>query len=200
MSPLFINTRICKVDSTHPWGQIFKVKIRCGDHRQHTDILLPGTPPFLAHHFRAHCIRGHYQNHIFNIGDTATDDELKITVNNVRFTTKIDEVDNEYLVAEASSGKQYVIVDITVENILSNKTQSISTSLETEVIDSEGYTYDSNFNGEMALDKAFKDGDILPGMKKRGELVYEVPMSAEDLTFAYKFDLFGGTTALFDIK
>ena len=137
---------------------------------------------------------------IFNIGDTATDDELKITVNNVRFTTKIDEVDNEYLVAEASSGKQYVIVDITVENILSNKTQSISTSLETEVIDSEGYTYDSNFNGEMALDKAFKDGDILPGMKKRGELVYEVPMSAEDLTFAYKFDLFGGTTALFDIK
>ncbi len=52
----------------------------------------------------------------------------------------------------------------------------------------------------MALDKAFKDGEILPGMKKRGELVYEVPMSAEDLTFAYKFDLFGGTTALFDIK
>ena len=138
--------------------------------------------------------------HIFNIGDTATDDELKITVNNVRFTTKIDEVDNEYLVAEASSGNQFVIIDITIENILPDKTQSSSTSFGTEVIDFDGYTYDQDFDGQCALDKAFDDGDILPGMKKRGELVYEVPISTDDLKFAYKFEMFGGTTALFDIK
>lgn len=138
--------------------------------------------------------------HIFNIGDTATDDELKITVNDVRFTTKIDEVDNEYLVAEASSGNQFVIIDITIENILPDKTQSSGTSYGTEVIDIDGYTYDQDFDGQCALDKAFDDGDILPGMKKRGELVYEVPISTDDLKFVYKFEMFGDTTALFDIK
>lgn len=138
--------------------------------------------------------------HTFNIGDTATDDELKITVNNVRFTTKIDEVDNQYLVAEASSGYQYAIIDITIENMLADKIQSIVPSYETEVIDFDGYTYDQDFDGQCALNKALSSGDILPGMKKRGELVYKVPIATEDLKFVYKFDLFGGTSAVFDIK
>ena len=135
----------------------------------------------------------------FNVGETATDGELKVTVNNVRYTTKIDEQNNEFLVAEASPGKQYVIVDITVENILPDKTQTISTMMSTEIIDSEGYTYNLDFTGLTALDKAFKDGDLLPGMKKRGELAYEVPTSAKGLKFAYKFDLLG-TTALFNLE
>ncbi len=138
--------------------------------------------------------------HTFNIGDTATDGELKITVNDVRFTTEIDEKDNEYSVAVASSGNQFVIIDITVENILSDMTQTINPSFETEVIDFDGYTYDQDFDGECALNKALSSGDILPGMKKRGELVYKVPIATEDLKFVYKFDLFGGTSALFDIK
>ena len=32
----------------------------------------------------------------FNVGDTATDNELKVTVNNVKFVSKIDEKDNEF--------------------------------------------------------------------------------------------------------
>ena len=87
-----------------------------------------------------------------------------------------------------------------VENILSDMTQTINPSFETEVIDFDGYTYDQDFDGECALNKALSSGDILPGMKKRGELVYKVPIATEDLKFVYKFDLFGGTSALFDIK
>lgn len=134
----------------------------------------------------------------FDIGETATDNELKITLNNVRYTTLIDEQNNEFMIAEASPGKQYLIVDITVENILSDKTQTISTLMNTEIIDIDGYTYDLDMMGLMYLDKSFKDGNILPGMKKRGELVYEVPSTVKDLKFAYKFDLIG-TTALFNI-
>lgn len=137
---------------------------------------------------------------IFNVGDTTTDDELKITVNNVRFTTKIDEQNNEFLVAKAQSGKQYVIIDITIENILPDQTQAISTFGLTSVIDQDGYEYTLDFEGLVALDKSFKDGEVLPGMKKRGEVVYLVPNDVTDLKFRYKFDLFTGTTVIFDIK
>ena len=137
---------------------------------------------------------------IFNIGDTATDDEQKITVNNVRFTKNINELNNEFLIAKSQSGKQYVIIDITVENLLQDQTQAISTLGLTSVIDQDGYEYTLDFEGLVALDKSFKDGEILPGMKKRGEVVYNVPDDATDLKFRYKFDLFTGTTVIYDIK
>ena len=137
---------------------------------------------------------------IFNIGETATDDELKITLNNVRFVTQINEQNNEYLIAKAQSGKQYAIIDMTIENVLSDTTQTISTLMSTSIIDQDGYEYTIDFEGLVALDKSFKDGEILPGMKKRGEIAYLVPDDATDLKFMYKFDLITGTTVIFDVK
>ena len=135
----------------------------------------------------------------FKIGDTATDKELKVTLNNVKFVSKIDEVNNEFLVSEAPPGKQYAIIDITIENILPDKTQIISTLTETSITDQDGYSYIIDA-GTLSLEKSFKDGEILPGMKKRGELAYLVPINAKDLKFIYKFDLFVGTTAVFGIN
>ena len=137
---------------------------------------------------------------IFKVGDTATDNQLKITLNNIKFVSKIDETNNEFSVAEPPSGKQYVVVDLTIENILPDKTQAISTFAESEISDQDGYSYNIDFRGLTALDKSFKDGEILPGMKRRGETAYLVPTSATDLKFIYKFDLFTGTTAVFNIK
>lgn len=137
---------------------------------------------------------------VFNVGETATDNELKVTVNKVRFVSKIDEKNNEFLVAKAEVGKEYAILDITVENILLNETQIVSTFGETTISDEEGYNYDIDFEALVALEKGFKDGEILPGMKKRGEIGYLVPSDATDLKFIYKFDLFTGTSAVFDIK
>ncbi len=136
----------------------------------------------------------------FKVGETATDNELKITLNNVRFVSKIDEQNNEYVSAEAPNGTQFAIVDITIENILPDKTQSISTILLTTINDQDGYNYDVDLMPTIALAKQFKDGEILPAMKKRGELAYSVPTSATDLKFIYKFDLVTGTSAVFDIK
>lgn len=137
---------------------------------------------------------------IFNIGDTTTDNQLKITLNDVTFVSKIDEQNNQYLVAEAQSGKQYAVVDITIENILSNQTQTISTMLSTSILDQDGYEYKIDFEGLIALDKSFKDGEILPGMKKRGRIAYIIPNDTTDLKFVFKFDVLSGTTAVFDIK
>lgn len=137
---------------------------------------------------------------IFSIGDTASDNELKVTVNDVKFTSEINEKDNEFLVAKAPSGKQYAIVDLTVENMLSDKTQSVSTMFATSLVDDDGYTYDIDFEGLTSLDKAFKDGEILPNMKKRGQIAYLVPSGKTSLQFIYKFDVFVGTSAVFNIK
>jgi len=136
----------------------------------------------------------------FRIGDTATDNQLKVTVNDVRFTSTINEKGNEFLVAIAPSRKEYAIVDITVENVLLDKTQSVSTLLGMTMVDQDGYNYDLDFEGFTSLDKGFKDGEILPNMKKRGQIAFLVPKDATDLKFIYKFDVFVGTTAVFDIK
>ena len=37
-------------------------------------------------------------------------------------------------------------------------------------------------------------------MKKRGQIAFLVPKDATDLKFIYKFDVFVGTTAVFDVK
>lgn len=135
----------------------------------------------------------------FSIGETATDGELNITLNSVRFVDVIEN-DNQFLEVEASEGKEFVILDITVENLKSDETQRISTLLSTEVFDGEGYTYNEDFSASVALEKGFIGGEILPGKKKRGELVFEVPKDVAELQFAFKFDVFTGTTALFDLK
>ena len=81
-----------------------------------------------------------------------------------------------------------------------DKTQSVSTLAETTVVDQDGYTYSLDFGALTALDKGFADGEILPNMKKRGQIGFLVPSDATDLKFIYKFDLFAGTSAIFDIK
>jgi len=134
------------------------------------------------------------------IGDIATDEQIKVTLNKVSFVSKIDELNNQYLAAEAQSGKQYAIIDITIENVLTDKTQTISTLLSTSIVDQDGYESKIDFTGFTALDKSFKDGEILPGMKKSGRLAYLVPNNATNLKFIFKFDIMNGKTAVFDIK
>ena len=137
---------------------------------------------------------------IFKVGESTTDNQLKVTVNNIKFISKIDEKNNEFLIAESPSEKQYAIIDLTVENLLPDKTQTVSTFVESQVVDQDGFTYNIDFKGLTALDKSFKDGEILPNMKKRGEIAFLVPISATNLKFIYKFDLLTGTSAIFDIK
>ena len=39
--------------------------------------------------------------------------------------------------------------------------------MTSQIVDQDGYTSDNDFNSAVALSKDFKDGEILPGMKKR---------------------------------
>lgn len=136
---------------------------------------------------------------IFNIGDTATDGTTDITLNNVRFIDIIDEKDNQFSVAKAPTGKTYAILDITLENSSPDKTTSISHLMSSQVVDNDGYTYDEDFEGAVALEKGYKDGDLLPGMKQRGEIAFLVPKTVSKLKYTYLFEI-AGATAVFKIK
>lgn len=60
----------------------------------------------------------------YDIGDTASDGLTKITVNDVRYATVIDEDESDSWKAEANDSENFVIIDITLENISPNRTRS----------------------------------------------------------------------------
>ena len=140
------------------------------------------------------------KNQTFNVGESATDNEIKVTLTEINFVSKIDEKNPDFLIDKIPPGKQYIIIDLVIENILSDKTQVISILSHINLIDQERNKYNIDFNGLNALNKKFKDGGILPGMKKSGGLVYLVPIEATGLKLIYPFDSFTKSSAVFNIN
>jgi len=101
------------------------------------------------------------------------------------------------MVAEAPEGEEYIIIDVTAENLMSDSTFSFSSIIQLQIQDNEGYSYGFDFEGYVALKKAFKDGDILPGQKKRGEIAFLVPENSK-LKLNFLFEI-SGTTAIFNL-
>jgi|GEM_PF-671978 len=143
----------------------------------------------------------------FQVGESASDGRLKITVNGVSLKDKITYSQTTEIMGEEYTSSfdfkpkenyQFLILDITIENLQANKTSSISSLLFFKVSDADGYSYDYSF-GTAYLDKNWEDGDILPGMKRRGSVAFEVPKNPVGLKFAFQFD-FAGQTAVFEIQ
>jgi hypothetical protein len=136
----------------------------------------------------------------FKVGETATNGKLAITLNNVRYATLVDEKNNEYMIAQSPEGKKFVIIDVILENLEKDKTHPVSSIMMFKLSDKEGYGYNLDFVAFTALDKACKcDGDLLPGMKMRGELPFEVPENAQGLQLFFLYGI-GETTAVFDLQ
>jgi len=143
----------------------------------------------------------------FKVGETASDGRLAITVNSKSFLDKITYEQTTEIMGEEytstfdfkpKSGYQFLILDITIENLQSDKTATVSSLLQFKVSDEDGYSYDYSL-GTAYLDRKWEDGDILPGMKKRGSVAFEVPKDAKGLKFSFLFEI-GGTTAVFDLE
>ncbi len=133
------------------------------------------------------------------IGDTATDGKMEITLKNVRYSNKIPETtDKEYFTIYAPEDKQFVIVDILAENIMTDEVILINV-VESTIIDSEGYTYILDIMNIGRLDHYLIGGEILPGTKQRGELVYLLPKESEGLKFTFKLEHLVGVTKIFEL-
>jgi hypothetical protein len=142
----------------------------------------------------------------FKVGETATNGKLAVTVNSRSFSDKIT-----YTMTSTVMGKEYtytydynpkpgykfLILDLTVENLQSDKTVTLSSLLQFKVTDKDGYSYDYSI-GTAYLDRKWTDGDLLPGQKRRGNVAFEVAADAQGIKFNFLFEL-GGATAVFDL-
>lgn len=139
---------------------------------------------------------------ILKVGESANGNGLNVTVNKVRFASKIDEQNSSFWIFNAPVGANYVIIDFSIENIMSNRTD-IALLYTTFVIDQDNNVYEIAFNPTIGLAATFKSpqrGEILRGTKGSGESAYLVPINVRDLKFIYKFDDGGSKIAVFDIK
>lgn len=125
----------------------------------------------------------------YNIGDSAKAGDLVFTVNSVR-------VDEGSDLLKPAEGNIYYIVDVTVENT-GSQSETVSSLLMFKLLDSDGYSYDITFGPET---KGQLDGEVSPGRKLRGELVFEIPKDAKGLELEIDPTLFEGDQIIFSLE
>lgn len=125
---------------------------------------------------------------IYDIGDTCSDNLTKITVNGKRYANSINEKNDESHMVQAESGFEYLILDITLENISPNRSRSYAAYWHYKILSPEGYTYEMDRNASSALSKKLDGSDVMPGTKRRGEVPFKVPIDAEGLQLQFMWD------------
>lgn len=117
-----------------------------------------------------------------NISESANDSNTKITLNNVRYPTVINDIN-------AEPGNQYVIINITVENI--GKDTNITYIWPQFILTSsgarEGMPNDIDESASARLENIFNGEDIGPGDKRQGELAFQIPEDAKDLKLRFEY-------------
>lgn len=121
---------------------------------------------------------------VFQIEERVGNENVQITVNGVRIAKSIDEKNNEYEVATAPSGEEYIIADVTIENT-GNYVLYFSPSVNFNVYDTDGYSYPSDFTAQYALKRSFDGADIAPGSTRRGEVPFLVPIDKTGLRLQF---------------
>ena len=117
----------------------------------------------------------------FAIGDTArTERGLDITVNGVRTSMG----HGRY---SADKEHHFVYVDVTFMNYSDN--YDLLDGLFWKLVDGEGNVYRDDFIADLAHSAKTPNGWIVPGGKRRGEIGYEVPKKATDLTWSHAVDV-----------
>ncbi|WP_066638551.1 DUF4352 domain-containing protein [Desulfolucanica intricata] len=126
---------------------------------------------------------------VFSVGESVKMGDLQFTVNSVRNSNG-----NNFI--KPKEGNVYLLADCTIDN-LSQEATSISSILMFKVVDNEGYNYNVTIGPDT---RGTLDGELAPGRKMRGELVFEVPVQAQSLELIFEPNLFGFGQAIYKIK
>jgi hypothetical protein len=119
-----------------------------------------------------------------SVGEIVAGDQLSLVVRSVTKTDSLGEFQN------ADSGNTYAVVRVVVKNTTQSQFANFSSFLQTELQDSEGYTYTPALS---LSDSAFQGGQFAPGETARGDIAFEVPQDATDLTLNFDFRSFSFT-------
>ena len=116
----------------------------------------------------------------YSIGDTIELKNYKVTVNGVRTATE----DSTGFI-KADEGKEFFLVDCTVENT-SDKDQTVSSVLMFKIVDKDGRSFDqalfTDGNGQL-------DGTVGSGRKITGEYCVQVPKGQTGLELEFNSSL-----------
>ena len=129
------------------------------------------------------------QTQTFNVGDTVQLGNLHVTVNGTRGSRGDD-------FWTPDEGNYFVYVDVTFRND-GDESELVSTLLQMELRDAEGFSYSVDFGAASISDKTPPDGEIAPGGTLRGEVGYQIPMDATGLTWRFSGDIFRLGQAIF---
>jgi hypothetical protein len=122
----------------------------------------------------------------FSVGESASDGNIKFTVNSINFKDKIGPFPPD-------KGYHYLVIDVSVENL--QKEKIANSWIPYSVNDADGYTYESYYISSQ--EKLLNDDNILPGETRRGNILFIVPIDSEGLKLKYNFGQ--GQIAVFNI-
>jgi hypothetical protein len=124
------------------------------------------------------------ENERLGVGDSVEAGGVQATLNGVRvlpttdFDRPIESPDNLFLAT-----------DLTFENV-SDRPVAVSSLLEFVLKNEEGYSASQSIHSKQ---RQLSEGEISPGQKSSGEIVYEVPPDSRGLQLDYRPFLRGGT-------
>lgn len=120
------------------------------------------------------------------VGETAKTSKLEVTVVSAQWTKLYQyysTILKETMIEEAKPGKAFVIADVLIKNVGTNRV--LVTSGSFSLVDSEGYRYDPGlYLGDDQLEVLKQ---LYPGEKTRGKILFEVPETATGLKVQYDF-------------
>jgi hypothetical protein len=124
----------------------------------------------------------------FAIGDTVAMGDLVITLNSARWVAG----DEFY---KPKPGERWLALDCTIEN-LANESVAISSMLMFKLYDEEAFSRNQEYFADV---KGSLDGELGPGRKMRGEVVFNVEEGQTAWEFIFEPQVFGFGQAIFEI-
>jgi hypothetical protein len=115
----------------------------------------------------------------FRLGDSVTNDKVRITVNSVQYGDRKDFFDFNY--------NEYT-VDITFVNNDTTEIAYISPYSSFSVVDADGFEY--KVEGYPIIEKQLSTDatlQILPGETRRGNIFFKIPKTSKHLLLKYNF-------------
>ena len=125
------------------------------------------------------------------VGDIVKLGGLQVTLNEVK-----EVPGTNFFTPE--DGKYFLVVDMTFENI-GNKDEVISSMLNFKLKDSTGQAYSISISATVASEGKAPDGTIPPGDKLRGQIGYELPLTAKGLVLTFEPGLISSSRVQFDL-
>jgi uncharacterized Zn finger protein len=128
-------------------------------------------------------LAGEAPQQLYKVGDAIKIGDIVLTVNEVKMPKTSQ-------FAKPEKGKRFLIVDLTLENKAA-KAANLSSMLQMQLKDGSGQAYSVDIMASTATGGKTPDGELAPGEKIRGQIGYQVPEDAKDLTFVFDGDVFG---------